>query len=254
MTATERGQQDERVHPALGVLFFVWGTLKGIAAIIFTVGVFAGVIAVGVMMGLGYGPEETPVPNCVGMTIEEARAVAEERNLKLKIISNVYDSNVERDRIVETRPPAGRATREGQSIRAVVSKGPRNVKMPAVVGQDLQNARKKLEEMNLSVNEIWYRSSGATPEQVIEQDPEAGTSIGHSHPVALVISGGENHGRRYAGGHPILFRTVRLVVPEGSVLQRVEIKVAFPDTDYVHSFYNRVRRPGDVVTGEGDRP
>ncbi|MFO7945708.1 MAG: PASTA domain-containing protein [Armatimonadota bacterium] len=250
MTASRKRQQDNTVHPALGVLLFIWGTIKGIVSIIFTVGIFAGVVVVGVIMGLGYGPEETPVPNLVGMTVEEARAVAEERDLELKVVSNVYDSTVEKNHIIQTRPPAGRATREGQTLRAIVSKGPRNVKMPGVVGLDLERARKKVEERDLSINEIWYRSSDATREHVIQQDPEPGVLIGHQHPVTLVISGGEKYGTRYAKGHPIVFRTVRLVVPEGPALQRVEIKVFFPNSDYVHSFYNRVRRPGDVVTAE----
>lgn len=249
--ARSRGRpEDEKLHPGVWFLLLLWHTVKGIGTIVLSVALFVGVMAIAVMQGLASGPEETLVPNVVGMAVEEAETLAEDQGLELEISQRRYSETVEAGHIIKTRPTGGRTTRKGQKLRAVVSRGPRNVEVPPVVGRSVHRAREQIEKAHLSIGEIWYRASDETRDYVLSQDPAAEKKVGRNHPVNLVVSGGPDYGRVRVHGHTIVFLSVRIVVPDGSPLQRVEVKVYYPDSDHVHSFYHRVRRPGDVVDVE----
>ncbi len=82
-----------------------------------------------------------------------------------------YSLDVEEGRIISQDPKSG-TTWDGSPIKLVVSKG--QLKMPNLVGKKVEDAKKQLDEMELSYTEVEYANPG---------DLEAGT-VAKTTPVA----------------------------------------------------------------------
>lgn len=84
----------------------------------------------------------------------------------------------------ETEAPEEESQEENVATKST------DVEMPACVDYKLSVAKKKLEDLGLSVK-VTYRNDSSTPKDyVIEQSPAQGTSIAKGTAVALVISKG----------------------------------------------------------------
>jgi len=250
-TTSGQGHKEERIHPALWLLFALWTTVRGLLGIVVSVAVFGAVVALAVMAILDAGPEEVLVPNVVGMPLAEGQRAATEAGLELIAAREVYDTKAPNGSIIETRPAGGNTTKVGRRIEAVVSLGAREVKMPKVVGQSLASAQTLIGKAGLQVGTVSRQASDAPAERVLKQTPAAGETVGRERPVELLVSGGDDFGRiALDDGRKLHFRTVVVRVPAGESLQRVVIRARSGDGEYQRTFYNRVRRPGDEVRAD----
>ncbi len=136
------------------------------------------------------GKPKRKVPSVLGLDVDEARRTLEEAGFRLGEITQVYDDRVPSGRVVEQNPKAETNLEVGSSVDIAVSKGPRPVAVPSVVGKTLDEAEAALAEAGLKA-QVTQEYSDTVPEgRVISQSPKAGTFLPPGSTVRLVVSRG----------------------------------------------------------------
>ncbi|NEB37822.1 Stk1 family PASTA domain-containing Ser/Thr kinase [Streptomyces sp. SID14515] len=91
------------------------------------------------------------VPDVSGLSVEDATAELEAEGLKAEVLpGRVHSAEAEGD-VAEQSPGEGTEAAEGDTIQLTVSKGPRMLDVPDVVGRDVDEARSTLEEAGFEV-------------------------------------------------------------------------------------------------------
>ena len=88
---------------------------------------------------------------------------------------------------IETLPPEGTPVDRGSTVTLVVSSGKETVEVPAVVGQNVDDARATLRGAGFGVSVTTEESSSAEG-TVLRQDPGAGTKAAKGATIALVVA------------------------------------------------------------------
>lgn len=234
----------------LGVVGSVGGLLqvlvRGIVSVLATGAVVFAALALAVLLALGPAPELRTVPDLVGMTPDEAKARAAESQLGLKVTSWDFSTVVDEGRILRTDPYPGKVVRAGREVRATVSRGRREAKVPNLNGLSLATATEKLTALNLEVGETQRESSPKEIDTVLSQSPPPGKVLPRNGRVDLVLSGGPDFGTlRTASGKTYVFRTVSVTVPRGKDLQLVSVEVR--GRGFERSFEDQLCRPGETM-------
>ncbi|NPV49147.1 MAG: PASTA domain-containing protein [Armatimonadetes bacterium] len=220
--------------------------VRGLVSVAVTgIAVFAA-IALAVLLALGPAPELRTVPDLVGMTPEEAKARAAESQLGLKVTSWDFSTTVDEGRILRTDPYPGKVVRAGREVRATVSRGRREAKVPELKGLSLATATEKLTALNLEVGETRREASSREVDTVLSQSPPPAKVLPRNGKVDLVLSGGPDFGTlRTADGKTYVFRTVSVTVPRGKDLQLVSVEV--DGQGFERSFEDQLCRPGETL-------
>jgi beta-lactam-binding protein with PASTA domain len=118
---------------------------------------------------------EVEMPNLVGKTSTDAAAILEGRGLQLKVVDRVY-SDVPANSVARQSPPAGEHMKVSQDVHVVLSLGPQNITVPAVVGESLRIARIQLLQTSLQLGEVTaFPAASADPDSILQQTPSPGT-------------------------------------------------------------------------------
>jgi serine/threonine-protein kinase len=134
------------------------------------------------------GPGQVEVPDVTGQPREEAEQAMDEAGLGVTVETR-NSSEVPVDLVIETDPSAGESVRRGSEVTLIVSSGPGQVAVPAVVGQTRSAAEQQLsaEGLESSASE---ETSDRPAGEVISQSPDAGTEVDPGSTVELVVSKG----------------------------------------------------------------
>jgi serine/threonine-protein kinase len=102
------------------------------------------------------GPEPFAVPDVTGLSRDKATAALEDAGLTVEITPEAqFHRDVPEGNIAAQNPAQGNVIR-GDTVTLTLSKGPRMVHVPNLVGQQADDARRQLEELGFEVeiNEI----------------------------------------------------------------------------------------------------
>ncbi|WP_026124360.1 Stk1 family PASTA domain-containing Ser/Thr kinase [Nocardiopsis baichengensis] len=154
----------------------------------------AGVLAV-VLLGSGwwyFAGRYEQVPGLVGQDQEAAQAMLADAGLKMSIADGeVYSDDADPGQIGEASPAVGEQVLPGETVTVRLSKGPRTVELPDVVGEPVENARKTLEDAGFTkVEEEEAESRDADPGTVLSSDPEPEAMADREGAVRLTVSAG----------------------------------------------------------------
>ncbi|MCW2830944.1 MAG: pknB [Aeromicrobium sp.] len=130
------------------------------------------------------GPEQVEVPSLGGYTYDEAKTALEERGLKAT--KQFRDSEVARNEVINTNPPAGSMVDVGTSVKLIVSRG--QVSVPNVIGRTLDEATSILEEAGLKVSSTEDSGASEPADQVISQDGTENTQVTPGTTIELTVS------------------------------------------------------------------
>jgi beta-lactam-binding protein with PASTA domain/serine/threonine protein kinase len=136
------------------------------------------------------GPERYDVPALKGMTQDEATAALTAANLSLGTVEQAYDDKVDSGLIVASRPKASQSVKPGTPVSIVISKGPKPVPIPDVVGKKVGAAKGRLGDAGLKTDVTEKFSESVPNHVVISMKPKAGTVVDSGTKVALVVSKG----------------------------------------------------------------
>jgi beta-lactam-binding protein with PASTA domain len=118
---------------------------------------------------------EVDMPNLVGKSSADAMAILQGRGLQLQIVDRVY-SDLPANAVARQSPPAGEHMKVSQDAHVVLSLGPQNVTIPALVGESIRVARIQLLQSGLQLGEVSsYSAPAISSDGVLQQSPPWGT-------------------------------------------------------------------------------
>lgn len=156
-----------------------------ILALLLTIGLTAGFLWFrGQIQG-----REVKVIDVRGLHKDVAEEKLNEINLELRVKSEVYSSEYEKDHVISQSVEAGETVKEGYPIEVTISKGVEEVDVPYVVNKPVDEAEILIEDADLnSVVKLVF--SDIPKGYVISQTPEADERVAKGTVVNLVVSDG----------------------------------------------------------------
>ena len=141
------------------------------------------------------------VPDLVGKTEDEAKALVEEVNLGKQMVGEEA-SDQEKGKISSQDIPAGTKVEAYTTLKYYVSKGPEKLTIPVYDEYTTAYAyQQTLEDMGftVSVEKEYSPDDGSEwpevePGYIISVSPESGSEAGSGEPVTLTVSRGLDHG------------------------------------------------------------
>jgi serine/threonine-protein kinase len=140
-----------------------------------------------VTIRVSLGKPKTTVPNVVGKSRDAAVADLVSANLKANVVP--VNSLEAVDQVLAQAPKAGTELLEGATVRINISKGPRPVTVPNVVGSAFETAESQLQGLGFAVAREDVEDSAAAG-IVVGQNPAGGTQQGKGSTVTLQVSEG----------------------------------------------------------------
>ena len=134
-------------------------------------------------------PEQQRVPEVVGETERQARALIGDAGLAVGEVTYRTDPDARRDTVLLQDPNADQYVEPGTEVDLVVSSGRPLADVPYVIGQPRVEARATLEGEGFEVIPT-VQESDAPRGQVIETDPAPGASVPEGSTVTIFFSDG----------------------------------------------------------------
>ncbi|MFF1837111.1 Stk1 family PASTA domain-containing Ser/Thr kinase [Streptomyces sp. NPDC058231] len=160
------------------ILLIVAGILVLIGAILIGKSVFGG----------GSGDNgKVDVPNMVGSTVDDARDLAKNAGVLLKVGSRKPCEDQPKGKICSQMPKDGQME-QNETVTVVVSTGAPKVEVPDVTNQSEDDARKTLEDKGFSVQVVQSESSDAEPGTVLDQNPKGGAKAERESEVKITVA------------------------------------------------------------------
>jgi serine/threonine-protein kinase len=155
------------------------------------------VVAVLLVLGVGTGiwyinsGQFTEVPPLLAKTQAQAEDRLTDAGLELGKVEHAYSDTVERGHVISSDPEAGTRIRGNDAVGITVSDGPETVRVPALAGRKLDQARSLLKQDGLEPGMVTREFSEDVPRgSVVSARPADGTKVRAGTAVALVVSKG----------------------------------------------------------------
>ncbi|MFE1101737.1 Stk1 family PASTA domain-containing Ser/Thr kinase [Nocardiopsis alba] len=135
-----------------------------------------------------------PVPDVIGSTPEAAGTEIRSGGLIYNLSDRtVYSDDAAAGEVGGTDPEVGTRLSPGDEVTVFLSKGPQEVDMPELVGADVADAVKELEDLGFESDKIAQEEvddPDRDPGEVISTSPEAGSTADREETVTLTVSRG----------------------------------------------------------------
>jgi len=128
-----------------------------------------------------------PVPALRSNTLDQARAIASQSKLKVKVGAERFEEAVAPGVVIDQDPALGKL-REGSSIKVVVSKGPPPRPVPDLAGLDQSGAEQRLNQSGFVPKVGRQFSEDQRAGTVLDWSPKGEQAKGAE--IALTVSGG----------------------------------------------------------------
>lgn len=137
------------------------------------------------------GTEETMirVPKLTGRTLEEAKVLLEENNLKLGDVSE-QTSSTDAGKVISQSISSGTEVSEDTTIDLVVSKGEESLTVPSLKGKTESEAKSELSQLGLRGYKISSEYSNLAKGEIISTTPSAGKKVEKGTSIGYVVSKG----------------------------------------------------------------
>lgn len=141
------------------------------------------------LLTVSEGPGFARVPKLEGLTEAEARSALKKAGFKADA-ERQYSADVAQGYVISSDPSEGDTLSIGSVVTVTVSKGPKKVPVPSVVGLLRDDAVGTLEQAGLNV--VVDRQDSSKPEDtVLEQSPAGGSEVDEGTSITIVISNGK---------------------------------------------------------------
>ena len=133
------------------------------------------------------GPGTRAVPDVEDLSRSQARSRLRDAGFRVRERREPSE-DVREGRVIRTLPPIGSEIAVGATVTLVVSTGPEEVTVPNVVGQDVDEARDRLEAAGLRAEVRREEAEDEEPGTVLRQDPGAAEEVESGSEVTLVVA------------------------------------------------------------------
>ncbi len=165
-----------------------WSVVIG-SILLLVVVLVAGLYLIDALQASDTGSELVEMPSLLGAT--EAQAIDELQDQGLRfILTRRPSDDFEEGTVSETEPQAGVLVDPNDRVRLIISSGAETFTVPNVVGRDVSAAQQALADADFVVRIEQVTDDEVLANQVISQDPPAGTNHPPGTEVTLVVSAG----------------------------------------------------------------
>lgn len=148
----------------------------------------SGYVAMKVVLGGG----ELPVPSVMEKHIVEALEIMNQSGLTLEVRSQEFDPIVPKHSVIRQDPSVGQRVKRGRRIAVILSKGPREARVPELRGETWGRSVTILEAFGFKVGRVsWVESKFHQENSIIAQFPTPESRIERGKGVNLLVSKGE---------------------------------------------------------------
>ncbi|MFA7636534.1 MAG: Stk1 family PASTA domain-containing Ser/Thr kinase [Monoglobales bacterium] len=160
-----------------------------VATAVFIVSIFVIVAAFNpALFGLG---ERVEIPDLLGMTMEEAEKICEEKGFELESETGDYSEEYDQGEIMEQTPAAG-LHKKVDKISVKISRGLSKITLENYVGQDVNKVKNALEKLGIDVVIEQVQSSESDViDTVVRHSPSGGSTIKPGSSVTLYVNTGK---------------------------------------------------------------
>ncbi len=136
------------------------------------------------------GGREVEVPNLINKSLVEAHDILKDTGLKLDVAGGRYSSLVPKDSVISQDPAPGHVVKSTRTVRVILSRGTKLIRVPDVTGRDVRQAEVALAEVGLKPASEVRIHYAARRDIVVGQDPPAGELLPREGGVHLLVSRG----------------------------------------------------------------
>lgn len=143
-----------------------------------------------VFVVISKGKQLVAVPYLAGLNARRAKLSLMRTGLEIGNISYDFSDDVAKDIVISQSIEPNKKIAYGEKINLIVSKGAEHqIKIPNLIGASIMEAKKILEESNLTLGTIDYRHEETyLPELIIEQHPLPGAAVAENTPVSIIVT------------------------------------------------------------------
>ncbi|MEI5524664.1 Stk1 family PASTA domain-containing Ser/Thr kinase [Streptomyces brasiliscabiei] len=155
--------------------------------------VLIGAVLIGQWMfsGNDAGNDTLKAPNFVGQSEADAKQAATNVDLKVQVSQKPCE-NQKKGNVCEQNPQAGDEVKKGDTIDLVVSTGAPKVAVPSVIGDQIADAKDKLEGKDYEfVVETETKESPEEAGTVLDQNPTTGKEVEKGSTITLTVAKAE---------------------------------------------------------------
>jgi serine/threonine-protein kinase len=132
------------------------------------------------------GVKQVPVPNVVGLSLDEASQSLKDAGLTLGD-TKAKPSEADRNQVLKVSPAVGESVPEGSKVDVTYASG--NNKVPDVTGDTVDEAQAKLENAGFHLgNQTQQESADKTPGTVLSQSVAGGQTARLGSNVNIVVA------------------------------------------------------------------
>ena len=135
-----------------------------------------------------YGINEITTPTIVGKRLPQAFAILSQHNLNPRLLAQKEEPDLPEGTILSQTPAAGSAIKPNQSIFCVISKKPKKVTCPHLIGSKLPTIEQRLKEKNIR-NKIYYLPSPYPTGNCITQLPSPNEPLQDNKLITYISAG-----------------------------------------------------------------
>ena len=144
-----------------------------------------------IALAVSSGPPRGTVPDVTGL--RQADAVERVRDADMQPVVTKAFARARAGTVTSQRPSGGSVVKEGALVRLTVSRGPRPVTVPDVIGRTASDAGSLIRRAGLEV-EVFEVPSDEPAGRVVAQDPQPLTRAAQGSRVRINVSNGEGGG------------------------------------------------------------
>ena len=140
-----------------------------------------------ILIDVSSGKPEVTIPSVVGQSVEDAVAELTQAGLNAQVVE--VNSDKDEGTVTAQSPGAGTVVVEGTQVRINVSRGPKPLSVPNVIGLPYDQAASELQRVGFGVARVDVDSELAAG-IVTDQDPNGGSESSRGSTVTLSVSRG----------------------------------------------------------------
>lgn len=137
--------------------------------------------------------DSNEIPDIIGKNLIEARVFLEKLNINIERIDYISNINQKEDKVLAIYPKVGSKIGENQKVSLLVSTKSlvKDTIMPNLIGLNLLEARKILNEVNQNIKTITETNDTSFPNNVIvATNPNPGEFINRNTQISIVVNTG----------------------------------------------------------------
>jgi beta-lactam-binding protein with PASTA domain/predicted Ser/Thr protein kinase len=142
-----------------------------------------------VTLTVSSGPGSAKVPSVAGEGEEDATRKLEGAGFEVAV-ERINSDAVAAGHVIRSEPGGGKTATKGSTVTLFVSRGPKLISVPVVVGSQRETAVQRIRSRGLQPS-VSEQESSEPKGRVIQQSPDAGSKVEPGATVAIVVSSGE---------------------------------------------------------------